>query len=159
MTFATADLYDQHEGKVQVALPLFRDYGGRKVFGGQVATVRVFEDNSLVRAALSEQGQGKVLVIDGGESLRCALVGDLLAQLGKDKGWEGIIVSGCIRDSSAIAGIDIGIKALGTNPRKSVKKGVGDRDVPVTFAGVTFNPGDYVYADTDGILVSTNKIA
>ena len=159
MTFATADLYDQHEGKVQVALPLFRDYGGRKVFGGQVAIVRVFEDNSLVRAALSEQGQGKVLVIDGGESLRCALVGDLLAQLGKDKGWEGIIVSGCIRDSSAIAGIDIGIKALGTNPRKSVKKGVGDRDVPVTFAGVTFNPGDYVYADTDGILVSASKIA
>ena len=159
MTFATADLYDQHEGKVQVALPLFRDYGGRKVFGGQVATVRVFEDNSLVRAALSEQGQGKVLVIDGGESLRCALVGDLLAQLGKDKGWEGIIVSGCIRDSSAIAGIDIGIKALGTSPRKSVKKGAGDRDVPITFAGVTFNPGDYVYADTDGILVSTNKIA
>src|SRR3972149_12104647 len=142
MTCATAYLYDQQEGKAQVALPLFRDYGGRKVFGGQVATVRVFEDNSLVRAALSEQGQGKVLVIDGGESLRCALVGDLLAQLGKDKGWEGIIVSGCIRDSSAIAGIDIGIKALGTNPRKSVKKGVGDRDVPVTFAGVTFNPGD-----------------
>ena len=159
MIYTTADLYDQHEGKVQVALPLFRDYGGRKVFGGQVVTVRVFEDNSLVRAALSERGQGKVLVIDGGESLRCALVGDLLAQLGKDKGWEGIIVSGCIRDSSAIAGIDIGIKALGTNPRKSVKKGVGDRDVPVTFAGVTFNPGDYVYADTDGILVSASKIA
>ena len=159
MTFATADLYDQHEGKVQVALPLFRDYGGRKVFGGQVATVRVFEDNSLVRAALSEQGQGKVLVIDGGESLRCALVGDLLAQLGKDNGWEGIIVSGCIRDSSVIAGIDIGVKSLGTSPRKSVKKGAGDRDVPITFAGVTFNPGDYVYADTDGILVSASKIA
>ena len=159
MSFTTADLYDQHEGKVQVALPLFRDYGGRKVFGGRIATVRVFEDNSLVRTALSEQGQGKALVIDGGESLRCALVGDLLAQLGKDNGWEGIIVSGCIRDSSVIAGIDIGVKALGTNPRKSVKKGIGDRDVPVTFAGVTFNPGDYVYADTDGILVSASKIA
>jgi regulator of ribonuclease activity A len=159
MSFTTADLYDQHEGKVQVALPLFRDYGGRKVFGGRIATVRVFEDNSLVRTALSEQGQGKVLVIDGGESLRCALVGDLLAQLGKDHGWEGIIVSGCIRDSLVIAGIDIGVKALGTNPRKSVKKGAGDRDVPVTFAGITFNPGDYVYADTDGILVATDKIA
>lgn len=158
MSFTTADLYDQHEGKVQVALPLFRDYGGRKIFDGRIATVRVFEDNSLVRAALSEPGQGKVLVIDGGESLRCALVGDLLAQLGKDNGWEGIIVSGCIRDSSVIAGIDIGIKALGTNPRKSVKKGVGDRDVPVTFAGVTFNPGDYVYADADGILVSVSKL-
>lgn len=159
MTFTTADLYDQHEGKVEVALPLFRDYGGRKVFGGQVVTARVFEDNSLVRAALSEPGQGKVLVIDGGASLRCALVGDLLAQLGKDNGWEGIIVSGCIRDASVIAGIDIGVKALGANPRKSVKKGVGDRDVPVTFANVTFNPGDYVYADPDGILLSASKIA
>jgi len=159
MTFTTADLYDQHEGKVQVALPLFRDYGGRKVFGGQVVTIRVFEDNSLVRAVLAERGHGKVVIIDGGESLRCALVGDLLAQLGKDNGWEGIIVSGCIRDSSVIAGIDIGVKALGTSPRKSVKKGAGDRDVPITFAGVTFNPGDYVYADTDGILVSASKIA
>ena len=159
MIYTTADLYDQHEGKVQVALPLFRDYGGRKVFGGQVVTVRVFEDNSLVRAALSERGQGKVLVIDGGESLRCALVGDLLAQLGKDNGWEGVIVSGCIRDSSVISDIDIGVKALGTSPRKSVKKGAGDRDVPVTFAGVTFKPGDYVYADMDGILVSASKIA
>ena len=159
MTFTTADLYDLHEGKVLVALPLFRDYGGRKVFGGQVVTVRVFEDNSLVRTALSEQGQGKVLVIDGGASLRCALVGDLLAQMGKDNGWEGIIVSGCIRDTSVIARIDIGLKALGSSPRKSVKKGVGDRDVPVIFAGVTFNPGDYVYADTDGILVSEQKIA
>ena len=159
MTFTTADLYDLHEGSVHVALPLFKDYGGRKVFCGQVVTVRVFEDNSLVRTALSEQGQGKVLVIDGGESLRCALVGDLLAQMAKDNGWEGIIVSGCIRDSSVITGINIGLKALGTNPRKSVKKGVGDRDMPVTFAGVTFNPGDFVYADTDGILVSASKIA
>ena len=112
-----------------------------------------------MRTALSEQGQGKILVIDGGGSLRCALIGDLLAQLGQDNGWEGIIVSGCIRDSSMIAGIEIGIKALGTSPRKSVKKGVGDRDVPLTFADVTFNPGDYVYADTDGILVSASKIA
>lgn len=159
MTFTTADLYDQHEDQVQVALPLFRDYGGRKTFSGQVVTVRVYEDNSLVRAALSEPGQGKVLVIDGGASLRCALVGDLLAQLGKDNGWEGIIVSGCIRDSSVITGIDIGVKALATNPRKSVKKGIGNRDVPVTFAEVTFNPGNYVYADADGILVSPVQIA
>jgi regulator of ribonuclease activity A len=159
VTFTTADLYDQHEDQVQVALPLFRDYGGRKTFSGQVVTVRVYEDNSLVRAALSEPGQGKVLVIDGGASLRCALVGDLLAQLGKDNGWEGIIVSGCIRDSSVITGIDIGVKALATNPRKSVKKGIGNRDVPVTFAEVTFNPGNYVYADADGILVSPVQIA
>ena len=158
MAFTTADLYDQHEGNIQVALPLFRDYGGRKIFCGQVETVRVFEDNSLVRAALSEPGQGKVLVVDGGASLRCALVGDMLAQLGKDNGWEGIIVSGCIRDSSVITGIDIGVKALATNPRKRIKKGAGHRNVPVSFAEVTFNPGDYVYADTDGVLVSPVKI-
>ena len=158
MTLTTADLYDQHESKVQVALPVFRDYGGKKNFCGQIVTVRVFEDNSLVRSALEERVEDKVLVIDGGASLHCALVGDLLAQMGKDNGWEGIIIFGCVRDSSVIAGIDIGIKALGTNPRKSVKKGVGVRDVPVTFADVTFNPGDYVYADTDGILVSATKI-
>ena len=159
MTFATADLYDLHEDTVQVALPLFRDYGGRRVFCGQIATVKVFEDNSLVRAALAQEGNGRVLIVDGGESMRCALVGDILAQLGKDNGWQGIIVSGCIRDSSVIATIDIGVKALGTNPRKSVKKGVGDKDVPVIFAGATFTPGEYVYADTDGILVSAHKIA
>ena len=158
MTFATADLYDQHEGKVQVALPVFRDYGGREVFCGQIVTVKVFEDNSLVRTALEERVRDKVLVIDGGESLRCALIGDVLAQLGKDHGWQGIIVSGCIRDSTAIATIDIGVKALGTSPRKSVKKGAGQRDIDVIFAGVAFRPGDYVYADTDGILVAAEKI-
>ena len=158
MTFTTADLYDQHEGKVQVALPLFRDYGGRKAFCGEIATVKVFEDNSLVRAALEERVQDKVLVIDGGASLRCALVGDMLAQLGKNNGWQGIIVSGCIRDSTVINTIDIGVKALGTSPRKSVKKGAGERDVPVTLAGITLRPGEYVYADADGILVSAHKI-
>ena len=158
MTFTTADLYDQHEDKVQVALPLFRDYGGRKAFCGEIATVKVFEDNSQVRASLEERVQDKVLVIDGGASLRCALVGDMLAQLGKNNGWQGIIVSGCIRDSTVINTIDIGVKALGTSPRKSVKEGAGDRDVPVTLAGITFRPGEYVYADADGILVSAHKI-
>ena len=158
MTFTTADLYDQHEGKIQVALPLFRDYGGRKAFCGEIATVKVFEDNSLIRAALEERVQDKVLVIDGGASLRCALVGDMLAQLGKNNGWQGIIVSGCIRDSIVISTIAIGVKALGTSPRKSVKKGEGQRDVEVNFAGISFKPGNYVYADTDGILVATEKI-
>ena len=158
MTFTTADLYDQHEDKVQVALPLFRDYGGRKAFCGEIATVKVFEDNSQVRASLEERVQDKVLVIDGGASLRCALVGDMLAQLGKNNGWQGIIVSGCIRDSTVINTIDIGVKALGTSPRKSVKEGAGDRDVPVTLAGITFRPGEYVYADADGILVAAHKI-
>jgi regulator of ribonuclease activity A len=158
MSFATADLYDQHTDLVQVALPMFNDYGGKKKFYGPASTVRVFEDNSLVRAALEEPGDSRVLIVDGGESLNCALVGDLLAQLGRDNGWEGIIVSGCIRDSAVIAGIDIGVKALNTSPRKSVKKGAGDRDIPVTIAGVTFNPGAYIYADEDGILISDQPL-
>lgn len=158
MTFATADLYDEHGDKLQVALPLFRDYGGKKQFHGSIVTIKVHEDNSLVRAALEENGENKVLVIDGGESLRCALVGDMLAQLGKDNGWSGIVVSGCIRDAAVIATIDIGVKALATNPRKSVKKGAGDRDIPVAFAGVTFIPGHYLYADEDGIVIAADKI-
>jgi len=154
MTFSTADLYDQHESDLQVALPGFRDYGARKRFFGPVSTVRLFEDNSLVSSALEEPGNGRVLVIDGGESMRCALVGDRLAQLANTNRWAGIIVSGCIRDAAVIAGIDIGVKALGTNPRKSVKRNSGERDVPVIFSGVTFTPGEYVYADEDGILIS-----
>ena len=158
MTFATADLYDEHGNNLQVVQPCFNDYGGKKIFHGSIVTVKVFEDNTLVRAALEENGEGKVLVVDGGESMRCALVGDMLAQLGKDNGWSGIIVSGCIRDSAVIVTIDIGVKALGTSPRKSVKKGAGDRDIPVTFAGATFNPGHYLYADQDGIVIAAEKI-
>jgi regulator of ribonuclease activity A len=111
----------------------------------------------LVREALEEQGEGKILVVDGGESLRCALVGDKLAQLAKENGWGGIIVSGCIRDAAILAKIDIGVKALNTNPRKSEKKGNGFRNIPVNFAGVTFAPNDYIYADSDGILVLSQK--
>lgn len=158
MNFATAELYDQHGENLQIATPVFNDYGARKKFSGRVATVKVFEDNSSVRAALEEPGAGRVLVVDGGASLRCALVGDRLAALGKDKGWAGIIVYGCIRDSAVIASIDIGVKALNTSPRKSVKRGIGERDVPVSFAEVTITPGDYLYADEDGVVVSAHKL-
>ena len=158
MSFTTADLYDEHGSNAQVALPLFKDYGGKKSFSGPVSTIKVHEDNTLVRKALEEQGEGKVLIIDGGESLRCALVGDNLAQLAKDNGWEGIVISGCIRDAAIIAKIDIGVKALNTNPRKSEKKGNGFRNIPVNFAGVTFAPNDHIYADSDGILVLSQKI-
>ena len=159
MSFATADLYDEHGDNLQVALPLFNDYGGVLKFSGQISTLKCYEDNTLVRAALEESGNGKVLVVDGGESLRCALVGDMLAQLGMENGWAGIIVSGCIRDSVVISGIEIGVKAIATNPRKSVKKGAGDRDIPVNFAGVNFIPGQYIYADEDGIVVAENELA
>lgn len=156
--FSTADLYDEFGEDLQVATPLLNDYGGRKIFSGQISTVKVFEDNSLVRAALEENGDGKILVVDGGSSIRCALLGDMLAELGKSNNWTGVIVNGCIRDSAVIAKIDFGVKALNTNPRKSVKKGVGERDIPVSFADVTFNPGDYVYADPDGIIISGHKL-
>ena len=159
MNFATADLYDEHGEDLQVVEPVFSDYGGKKIFCGPVSTLKVFEDNSLVRTALEEPGEGRVLVVDGGGSLRCALVGDILAQIAMDNNWKGIIVNGCIRDSDVIARIDIGVKALATNPRKSIKKGAGERDLPITFAGVTFTPGEYVYADSDGIVVSTVNIS
>ncbi len=158
MNFATADLYDEHEENLKIATPMFNDYGGKKRFSGSASTVKVFEDNSLVRTALEEPGEGRVLVVDGDASLRCALVGDMLAELGKDNGWQGIIIYGCIRDAAVIANIDIGVKALNTNPRKSVKKGVGERDITVTFADVTINPGNYIYADEDGIVISVEKL-
>ncbi|MGB1800409.1 MAG: ribonuclease E activity regulator RraA [Gammaproteobacteria bacterium] len=158
MSFATADLYDEHEENLQIATPMFNDYGGKKSFSGPASTVKVFEDNSLVRAALEEPGKGRVLIVDGEASLRCALVGDMLAILARDNGWQGIVVYGCIRDSAVIADIDIGVKALNTNPRKSVKKGVGERDVRVAFADVTINPGDYIYADEDGVVISSEKL-
>jgi regulator of ribonuclease activity A len=158
MSFSTPDLYDAHEKDVQVADPLFRNYGGAPRFCGPIATLKLHEDNSLVRTALEEPGNGRVLVIDGGGSLRCALVGDQLAVLARKNGWAGIVVNGCIRDSVEIGNMDIGIKALNTNPRKSVKKGAGDRDIAVTFAGVTFRPGEFVYADEDGVLVSAKRL-
>jgi len=154
MSFATADLCDQHEDKVKVAEPIFRSYGARVAFAGRIATVKIFEDNVLVRQALSERGDGSVLVVDGGGSLRCALVGDQLAVLARDNGWKGIVVYGCIRDSAAIDELPLGIRALATHPLKSIKKGAGDRNIRVTFAGVTFVPGHYLYADADGLIVS-----
>jgi regulator of ribonuclease activity A len=158
MTFTTPDLYDAHENDAQVAEPIFRSYGGAPKFSGIIATLKLHEDNSLVRAALETAGEGRVLVIDGGGSLRCALVGDQLAVLAIKNGWKGIIVNGCIRDSVAIGRMQIGIKALNTHPRKSVKKGAGDRDIAVSFAGIAFRPGHHVYSDEDGILVAANPL-
>lgn len=159
MDVRTADLYDEHGDTLQVASPVFRDYGGTTGFAGPVATVKVHEDNTLVREALASPGEGRVLVVDGGGSLRCALVGDNLAKMGADNGWAGIVVNGCIRDSVDIAGIAIGVKALATNPAKSVKRGEGQRDLPVRFADVVFSPGAYLYADADGVVLSDKPLA
>lgn len=154
MSFQTADLCDAHDQAVRVVEPMFRSFGGKSAFRGAIATLKVFEDNSLVRATLETAGNGRVLVVDGGGSMRCAMVGDQLGVLAVNNGWAGIVVYGCIRDSKAIGAMDVGLFALGTHPRKSVKKGVGEADVPVSFGGVTFNPGDYLYADEDGVIVS-----
>lgn len=154
----TADLYDAYGDALQVAEPVFRHFGRREAFAGPIATVKVFEDNTLVRANLETAGGGYVLVVDGGGSLRCALVGDLLAQLAIDNEWAGIIVHGCIRDSREIDAMDIGIRALATNPAKSDKRGEGRENLAVRFAGATFTPGHYVYADADGIVVSDRDL-
>lgn len=156
--FKTADLCDEFGPAVQVAEPLFRDYGGATAFGGQIVTVKVFEDNVRVRQTLETPGQGRVLVVDGGGSTRCALVGDRLAQLACDNGWAGIVVHGCIRDAAEIGAIPIGLKALNTVPRRSDKGGQGEREVPVRFAGVTFTPGHYLYADPDGVIVAGREL-
>ncbi len=158
MEFKTADLCDEHENSISVAQPLFRDYGGVKTFCGKISTVKCFEDNSLVREALKSPGNGQVLVVDGGGSTRRALVGDLLAQAGADNNWAGILVYGCIRDSEVIATIDIGCKAIGSLPLKTDKKGIGEKDVAVHFADVDFVPGHYLYADEDGVIVSTQDL-
>lgn len=158
MSAATTDLSDQHGDAVQVADPIFRDFGGHTTFHGPAKTLKLFEDNSLVRAQLEQPGEGRVLVVDGGGSLRCALVGDQLGALGVANGWAGILVYGCIRDSAVIGTQMIGVKALATHPRKSLKKGVGEEDLTVCFAGVRISPGDWVYADADGVLVSRTAL-
>lgn len=158
MEIQTADLCDSHEERVRVVEPMFRSFGGRPAFGGPIATLKVFEDNSLVRSALEGPGEGRVLVVDGGGSTRCALVGDKLALLGVKNGWAGVIVYGCIRDAKAIGVMDLGVFALGTHPKKSIKKGAGERDIAVSFGGVTFAPGQYVYADEDGVIVSDSSL-
>lgn len=157
--FATADLCDLHDDRVRVAEPMFRDYGARRAFAGPIATVKVHEDNVLVRQILQEPGEGRVLVVDGGGSRRCALVGDQLAELGARNGWSGVLVYGCIRDSKPISEIALGVKALDTNPRKSVKGGAGMKNIPVSFAGVTFTPGQWLYADEDGVLVAEGELS
>ena len=158
MNFKTADLCDEFSEQLQIAEPGLRDFGGKKRFSGKIITLKLLEDNSLVRAALDNDGTGQVLVVDGGGSLRCALLGDILAGKAVKNNWDGIIISGCIRDSADIALMNIGVKAVATHPLKSVKKGAGELDVVVTFSGVIFRPGEFLYADEDGLIVSSKDL-
>ena len=150
---ATADLVDEIGPDVRSCDTQFTQYGGNREFVGTVTTVRCFQDNALLKSILGEENPGGVLVIDGDASVHTALVGDLIAELARSNGWVGIIANGAIRDSKVIGGMAIGVKALGTNPRKSTKTAAGERDVPVTLGGVTFTPGDTVYSDDDGIVL------
>ncbi|MEV4079380.1 ribonuclease E activity regulator RraA [Nonomuraea fuscirosea] len=154
MTIVTADLYDERGEQFDSCDLQLSQYGGRRAFSGTVATVRCHEDNVLLRSALEQPGEGRVLVVDGGGSLHTALMGDVIAGLAVTNGWAGVIINGAVRDVAALRELDLGIKALGSNPRKSAKTGAGERDVPVTFGGATFRPGAELFSDDDGILVT-----
>ena len=161
MTFTTANLCDAHSGEdhFQIAEPLFLSYGANSFFSGQITTLKTFEDNVLVRSVLEEKVQNRVLVIDGGGSHRCALVDINLATLAINNGWQGIVIYGCIRDSAMITRLPIGIRALHTHPLTSHKRDRGDRDLLVTFAGINFKKDQFLYADSDGIIVSATKLS
>jgi regulator of ribonuclease activity A len=155
---STPDLCDQHGDVVQVAEPIFRHYGGQQQFGGAVATIKCFEDNSLVAAAVATPGNGRVLVVDGGGSRRRSLLGDNLARQAVQNGWAGIIVFGAIRDVEQIAPMSLGVLALGSIPRKTEKRGEGQSDLPISVAGLTIKPGDYVYADQTGLIAAPERL-
>jgi len=168
-SFSTADICDNQgldvskmpsSTKVKIidSALSFKNFGGRSEFQGRVVTIKAYESNPLVRATLQEAGNGRVLVVDAGGSTRCAMLGDNLAQLGVDNGWAGIVIYGCIRDSKLISTLDIGVKALNTHPVKSHKGEPGLRDVPLSFGGVTICPGNILYSDPDGILVTTEEV-
>ena len=152
-TVSTADLYDEHGEALQSCELQFRQFGGRAAFSGRAVTVRCFQDNALLKSVLGEAGEGRVLVVDGGGSLHTALMGDLIAGLAVTNGWAGVIINGGVRDVAVLRTLDLGIKALGSNPRKSGKTGEGERDVPVSFGGITVRASDVITSDDDGIVV------
>ncbi len=159
MDILTPDLCDAYPNLVRVLYPGYNNYGGRRSFGGEVVTIKCFEDNSLVREQVAQPGKGKVLVVDAGGSLRRACLGDMLAEKAVANGWEGIIMYGCIRDVDAIGALDLGVQALNTHPMKTDKKGIGELNVVVTFSGVTIAPGEYIYADNNGIIVASEPLS
>lgn len=155
---ATTDLSDAHPGRVRHAESIFADYGGRLAFSGPVETLRVPDDNSLVREAVEGEGRGRVLVVDGGGELTYALFGGNLGKLAEKNGWAGVVIHGCVRDTAELAECDIGIKALAAHPKRSEKRGLGEKNVVLRLAGLTIAPGEWLYADEDGIIVSAQKL-
>ncbi|WP_282142165.1 ribonuclease E activity regulator RraA [Cytobacillus oceanisediminis] len=158
MDFKTADLCDDHSKELLICQQEFKSYGQKRKFSGPISTVRVFEDNVLVVEALESIPEGSVLVVDGGGSKRCALMGDRLGEIAQSRKLAGVIIYGCVRDTVELGSLDTGILALGSNPLKSQKEGKGDRNIPVTFGGIDWKPGEYVYADEDGVIVSSKAL-
>lgn len=154
----TADLYDAHGDALQVLEIPLQDCGGQKQFFGQIVTLKIYEDNTKVKEVLGTPGEGRVLVVDGAGSRRFALVGDQIGEMAVKNGWKGVVVYGCVRDLVALRGLDLGLRALGTTPRKTKKLGSGLGEIPVSFGGVTFTPGAWLYADEDGIVVSETEL-
>ena len=150
---STADLYDKYEEALQSCDTQFRQFGAVTMFTGPISTVRCHEDNVVLRSVLSEPGEGRVLVVDGDGSLRRALMGDVIADLAVSNGWAGVVIHGAVRDVALLRTLDIGIKALGSNPRKSTKTGEGERDVEISFGNAVFRPGDTLHSDEDGIVI------
>lgn len=159
MTFVTCDLCDEYPDKVQVLAPMLRNFGGNSAFFGEIVTVKCHEDNSLVKEQVQTPCDGKVLVVDGGGSLRCALLGDMLAAKAVENGWAGLIIYGCVRDVDVLRDTALGVQALAGIPLKSHRQGRGDLNIPVTFGGVTFRPGHWVYADNNGVIASAEPLA
>ena len=156
--YLTPDLCDTYPELVQVLEPMFSNFGGRDSFGGEIVTIKCFEDNSRVKEHAELPGNGKVLVVDGGGWLRRALLGDMIAEKAAKNGWEGLVIYGCIRDVDVIAQTDLGVQALASHPKKSDRRGLGEINVPVTFAGVTFRPGEFIYADNNGVIISPTAL-
>jgi regulator of ribonuclease activity A len=156
--FSTADLFDRYGDLLESCDTQFLQYGGRSAFAGEIVTVRCYEDNILLKSILAEPGEGKVLVIDGGASVHRALLGDMVAGLGVTNGWAGLVINGAVRDTTALAALDIGIKALGTNPRPSTKSGSGERDVELAFGSAVFRPGARLLSDDDGVVVLADNL-
>ncbi|MGH1470303.1 MAG: ribonuclease E activity regulator RraA [Cellvibrionaceae bacterium] len=158
MSLCTPDICDENPNDVRVCEPMFINFGGCDNFFGEIVTIKCFEDNSLVKENASKPGEGKVMVVDGGGSLRKALLGDMIAEQAVKNGWAGLIIYGCVRDVDALSELALGVQAIASIPLKTEKRGIGDLNVPITFGGVTFHPGEYVYADNNGVVVSDKKL-
>ena len=158
MSRSICDLCDSHPEQVRILEPIFHSYGGRSAFSGPISTIKCHEDNSQIRAAVGEPGEGRVLVVDGGGSMRHALLGDQLAAQGQANGWTGVVIFGAVRDVEILLTLDIGVRALYCFPLRTEKKGIGERDIPIHFAGVNIRPGMYLYADDNGILVADKAL-